>query len=126
VTAVILDAGALVAVDRGDRRMLARLLAAHTNGDTLVTNAMVVAQAWRDDRRQAVLARFLRGVEVRSIDEATGRAAGRLLGMTGSSDPVDAALVLLATRGDRIVTSDPRDLSILAEAAGLEVTIVPC
>jgi hypothetical protein len=126
VTAVILDAGALVAVDRGDRRMLARLLAAHTTGDTLVTNAMVVAQAWRDDRRQAVLARFLRGVEVRPIDEATGRAAGRLLGMTGSSDPVDAALVLLATRGDRIVTSDPRDLSILAEAAGLEVTIVPC
>jgi hypothetical protein len=126
VTAVILDAGALLAVDRGDRRMLARLLAARMTGDTLLTNPMIVAQAWRGDRRQAVLARFLRGVEVRSIDEATGRAAGRLLGMTGSSDPVDAALVLLAARGDRIVTSDTGDLSILAEAAGLDLTLVPC
>ena len=51
--------------------------------------------------------------------------AGELLGVTRTHDVIDAAVVLLASDGDRIATSDPDDLELLALAAGLEVEIVP-
>lgn len=58
MSALVLDAGALIAVDRDDRAMLARLRAAERHGLELRTNAMVVAQVWRDSQgRQAGLAR---------------------------------------------------------------------
>lgn len=85
-----------------------------------------MAQAWRDGARQARLARLLRATDVREIDESVGRSAGELLGRSGSSDVVDATVVLLADAGDRIVTSDPSDIARLADAAGSSATIVPC
>jgi hypothetical protein len=127
VTALILDAGALVAVDRDERAMIARLRAAAEHGLELRSNAMVVAQAWRDPHgRQAGLARLLRAVEVRAIDHETGRAAGVLLGAAHTNDPIDATVVLLAAPGDRILTSDPADLTRLAAAASNRAVIVPC
>jgi hypothetical protein len=79
VSALILDAGALVAVDRDDRAMIARLRAAQQHGLELRTNAMVVAQVWRDRHgRQANLARLLRAVDVRVISQCDGRDAGVL------------------------------------------------
>jgi hypothetical protein len=127
VTALVLDAGALVAVDRGDRSMIARLAVAQQHGIELRSNAMVVAQVWRDRQvRQAGLARLLRAVDVRAISQENGRQAGVLLGLTGTSDPVDATVVLLARTGDRILTSDPSDLTRLASAAGTAAVIVAC
>jgi hypothetical protein len=88
---------------------------------------MVVAQVWRGrGSRQANLAALLRGVEVRDIDEATGRSAGRLLGLAGTHDAVDASVVLLARSGDAILTSDPDNLRRLVEAAGTAARIVAC
>jgi hypothetical protein len=125
VSVLVLDAGALVAADRGDRAMIARLRAAQQHGLDLRSNAMVVAQVWRDDRgRQVGLARLLQGVDVRAVSPADGRQAGVLLGLAGSSDPVDATVVLLASPGDRILTSDPRDLEALAQAAANRAVIV--
>jgi hypothetical protein len=127
VTALVLDAGALVAVDRGDRSMIARLAVAQQHGIELRSNAMVVAQVWRDRQgRQAGLARLLRAVDVRAISHENGHQAGVLLGLTGTSDPVDATVVLLARPGDRILTSDPSDLTRLASAAGTAAIIVAC
>jgi hypothetical protein len=127
VTALILDAGALVAVDRDDRPMIARLLAAQQHGLELRSNAMVVAQAWREPHgRQVGLARLLRAVDVRTIDHEIGRAAGVLLGATHTNAPIDATVVLLAAPGDRILTSDPADLIKLATAASNQAVIVPC
>ena len=127
MSALILDAGALVAVDRGNRAMIARLRAAQQHGLDLRSNAMVVAQVWRDRHsRQAGLAQMLRAVDVRAVSPDDGRRAGVLLGMTGTSDPVDATVVLLATPGDRIVTSDPQDLAALAEAAANRAVIIAC
>ncbi len=127
MSALILDAGALVAVDRGDRAMIARLRAAQQHGLDLRSNAMVVAQVWRDRHgRQAGLAQLLRAVDVRAVSPEDGRRAGVLLGMTGTSDPVDATVVLLASPGDRIVTGDPNDLAVLAEAAANRAVIVAC
>ena len=127
MTALILDAGALVAVDRDDRAMIARLRAAQQHGLELRSNAMVVAQAWRDPKgRQVQLARLLHAVDVRAIDSRVGRAAGVLLGAANTSDPIDATVVLLAAPGDRILTSDPADLTRLATAAASGAVIVPC
>ena len=127
MTALILDAGALVAVDRDDREMVARLQAAQQHGLELRSNAMVVAQAWRDPHgRQVQLARLLNAVDVRGIDPEAGRAAGVLLGVANTSDPIDATVVLLAAPGDRILTSDPADLTRLARAASSRAVIVPC
>ena len=127
MSALILDAGALVAVDRGNRAMIARLRAAQQHGLDLRSNAMVVAQVWRDRHgRQAGLAQLLRAVDVRAVSPDDGRRAGVLLGVTGTSDPVDATVVLLASPGDRIVTSDPQDLAALAEAAANRAVIIAC
>src|SRR5487761_2518578 len=127
MTALILDAGALLAVDRADRAMIARLRAAQQHGLDLRSNAMVVAQVWRDEGgRQARLSRLLRAVEVRGVEDRDGRAAGALLGRSGTSDPIDATVVLLAQPGDRILTSDPGDLRSLAEAAASRVLIIAC
>ncbi len=127
MTALILDAGALVAVDRDDRAMIARLRAAQQHGMELRSNAMAVAQVWRDPHgRQAQLARLLAAVDVRAIDHQAGRQAGLVLGQASAGDPIDATVVLLAAPGDRIMTSDPADLTKLAEAAGRRAVIVAC
>ena len=127
MTALVLDAGALVAVDRGDRPMMARLAVARQHSLELRSNAMVVAQVWRDRQgRQASLARLLRAVDVRAISHEDGRQAGVLLGQAGTTDPVDATVVLLARPGDRILTSDPDDLTKLASATGNSAVIVAC
>ena len=127
MSAVILDAGALLAVDRDDRAMIARLRAAQRNGLELRSNAMVVAQVWRDRRgRQVSLAQVLRAVDVRAVSQSDGRKAGVLLAEAGMADPIDATVVLLAAPGDRILTSDPRDLTRLAAAARNRAVIIPC
>ena len=127
MTALVLDAGALIAVDRDDRPMMARLAVAQRHGLELRSNAMVVAQVWRDRQgRQASLARLLRAVDVRAISHEDGRQAGVLLGQAGTTDPVDATVVLLARPGDRILTSDPDDLTRLASTAGNSAVIVAC
>jgi hypothetical protein len=125
VSALVLDAGALLAVDHDDRAMIARLRVAQRSGLDLRTNAMVVAQVWRDRRgRQASLARMLHAVDVRPVSPADGRAAGALLADARTADPIDATVVLLAAPGDRIITSDPGDLTRLAEAARNRAVII--
>jgi hypothetical protein len=123
---LILDAGALVAIERGNREVEALIkgeLQAHRHP---LTHGGVVGQVWRQGgSRQARLARFLAGVQVEALDDELGRRAGRLLARTRRTDVIDAAVVLLATDGDWILTSDPDDLEPLASAAGIHVDIVP-
>jgi hypothetical protein len=84
-------------------------------------------QVWRDRAgRQAVLARLLRAVEVCAVDERAGRDAGVLLGRAGTSDVVDATVALLARPGDRILTSDPDDITRLVQAGGVPAAVVRC
>jgi len=58
------------------------------------------------------------------VDDSLGRRAGILLGRSGQSDAIDAAVVCLAADGDDILTSDPGDLIALAEAADLHVELI--
>jgi hypothetical protein len=127
VSALILDAGALVAVDRDDRAMLARLRASQQHGLELRTNAMVIAQVWRDrNGRQANLARLLQAVDVRAVSQRDGRRAGVLQATAGTSEAIDATVVLLASAGDRILTGDPADMARLAAAADNRAVVVSC
>ena len=108
-----LDAGALIAFDRGDRRMIALLKQAVRERVGIRVPAGVVGQVWRGGARQATLARFLRSreVEVPALDEYVARAAGELCGLAGTADVIDASVVLTARKGrDSILTSDPDDL----------------
>ena len=127
MSALILDAGALIGADRNDRGVVAELRRAQEEGLELRTNPMVVAQVWRNRRgHQANLARLLQAVKVLPVHDEDGREAGELLGQAGTSDPIDATVVLLADPGDRILTSDPGDLTALVEAAKSRALIVDC
>lgn len=127
MSSLVLDAGAFVAVERGDRSIVARLEAAQLDAVQFRTSAIAIAQVWRDPMgRQANLARLLRSVDVRSVDQPLAREAGILLGRTGMSDTVDATVVLVAEDGDIILTSDPRDIARLAAAAERRVLVIAC
>jgi hypothetical protein len=121
---LVLDSGALIALGRNERPMWTRLKAAQMAGDLPVTHAGVVGQVCRGGPRQARLAQALAGVDVRALDEPLGRAAGELLGATGLSDVIDAAVVLVADDGDDIVTSDRDDFELLVSASGRHVELI--
>ncbi|HEX3872694.1 MAG TPA: hypothetical protein VHW26_01015 [Solirubrobacteraceae bacterium] len=121
--ALILDAGALIAVERGDRELAALLKVERRAGRAPITHGGVVGQVWRDGACQAVLARLLDALEIVALDATLGRRAGRLLAVCGGDDVIDAAVVLLADDGDVILTSDADDLRRLAAASGTHVEL---
>ncbi len=117
---IVLDTGALIALERGDKRMIALLRQALAQGRVFRVPAGVVGQAWRNGRVQVTLARFLRSVEVEIVplDEELARSCGELCGAAKASDVIDASVVILARkRRDLVVTSDPDDLRRLDPAA---------
>lgn len=122
--ALVLDAGALIAIERRDRNVIARLVAAHEAVEPVRTSTAAVAQVWRDGTRQATLARVLRGVEEVDIDSTQAREIGQLLRTTKSSDVVDAAIALIAQSGDEILTSDPSDIKALVQVRRVNVVSV--
>ena len=127
MSALVLDAGAFVAVDRGDRAMLARLRMAQRGGLELRSTGVVISQVWRDPAgRQADLARLLRSVDVQAVDERLGREAGVLLGRAGTRDAVDASVVAISRTGDRILTGDAGDIAPLIAASQRSIFITEC
>jgi len=123
---LVLDAGALIAVEQADRDVAALIKQELLAGRTPITHGGIVGQVWRGGiGRQANLARLLPALEIMAIDENLGRQAGLLLGATRTRDVIDAVLVLLAEDGDFVLTSDPDDIEPLAKASGLHVDIVP-
>ncbi len=122
---LILDAGALIAYERGSR-MVTALIATAAEGEIAVkTSTGVVAQVWRQSARQVALGKLLRGVEEIELTPARAREIGRLLGLARTFDVVDASLIELATSGDEILTSDPDDLAKVARHSGKTLIITP-
>ena len=116
VAGVTLDTGALIAIERGDRRLQAIIDEAAIAGAEIAVPAGVVARAWRGSARQARLSRFLAldAVICVPLDEPEARAAGALCGRAGTADIVDASVALCArARGHAAVTGDPQDLAAL-------------
>ncbi len=113
MSGVTLDAGALVAFERNQREVVAIIARAHERQVKLAAPAGVIGQVWRNGSRQARLAQLLGSglVEVESLDDWRARAAGQLCGVAGSTDVIDASVVLCArARAHTVLTSDPDDL----------------
>lgn len=121
----ILDAGALIALDRGDRGTWALLAEVHRAGQRPVVPAPVIAQAWRGERRQARLASVLSGADLVLADGPVARRAGELLGRARTTDVLDALVALAAQDrpGWEVLTSDPGDIHHLLQTLNIERTI---
>lgn len=114
---VTLDTGALIAIDRGDRRMFELLARARQVSATVTVPATALAQAMRDPVRQVRLIRLVRQTTTKivDLDRADAISVGRVLARTGTADIADAHVALTARRaGQAVVTSDPDDLHRLA------------
>lgn len=123
MSGVTYDTGALIAAERDSRSAwrLHRRLIERGMRPTLPT--VVLGQSWRGGP-QARLSRFVSGCRVEPFTEQQARAAGAALVASGSSDLIDAAVVVIAlARDDLIVTSDPDDLRRIASAIGRSVEV---
>jgi hypothetical protein len=116
VSGLTLDAGALIAFERNDRNIVAIVARAAELRLRLAVPAGVVGQVWRDGRRQARLATLLGSdvTETEPLDDHRARAAGQLCGVAGTTDVIDASVVLCArARGHGVLTTDPEDMQRL-------------
>jgi hypothetical protein len=119
---IVLDAGALVALDRGDRETTRVLHQTRAGG--VRTSCAVVAQVWRDGARQARLAFALKGIDVVPLDEETDRRIGELLRQTSTADVVDGHVALMARPGDYVATSDVGDIGRLLDARRVQAGLI--
>jgi hypothetical protein len=119
----VLDAGALVAVDRRDRMIGAQLRVLQQQGTPIRVSSAVVGQVWRDGRKQANLARVLAGVGIEALGQDDGRRIGELLAVAAATDVVDAHVALMAAHADLILTSDPGDIRRLLQARGVSARV---
>lgn len=110
---LVLDAGALIAFERADRLARSLVKEAVDRGSPILVPAAVLAQVWRDGRRQARLARLIASetTEIDVLDGDTAKAVGTVCGRSGTSDVVDGSVVLSASlHGAIVLTGDAADL----------------
>jgi predicted nucleic acid-binding protein len=120
---VVYDAGVLVAAERNDREVWADHRIRLALGIVPLTTAPVVAQVSRSDR-QAQLRRFLRGCEILAFSPDQAHEVGAILGQAGTSDVVDAHLVVTAaTTTSAVLTADVGDLQKVAQQLVTPVSV---
>lgn len=117
MSGITFDAGGLIALDRNDRRVLALVARAKERGMRITIPATALAQAIRNPSKQARLSRLIRQVEtdLLPLDGPDATTVGLLLARTGTTDVVDAHVVVCARRAKQaVVTSDANDLRRIA------------
>lgn len=115
---IVLDAGALIAIERNDRAVWGALKDAARRTWSVIVPSTALAQVWRGAPGQARLARVLQHCVVASFDPLA-REVGALCGRAGVDDICDAHVALVASRqGVRLFTSDPGDMAELLHAIG--------
>jgi hypothetical protein len=124
---LVFDAGALIALERGDRAMWAVLKLSALRTEDVLVPTTVLAQVWRARTTQATLARALAHCVAAPFDPVA-KQVGELCGRTKTSDICDAHVAIVAgTRGRALYTSDPNDLRRLLTAfGGLKPVVVRC
>jgi hypothetical protein len=121
---VTYDTAALVAADRGERRIWARHKALLALREVPTAPAPVVAQGWRGGSRQGRLARLLVGCEIEALDDEQARSVGSLAALAQTSDIVELCVAEGALRRrDLVVTSDPDDLKAIAAAVSRRLEV---
>jgi hypothetical protein len=125
VASLVLDAGALIAVERRSPRVQEIVRVARARNASLVVPTAALAQVVRPGGRQADLRRFLADSYLRfaGLDYHAALRIGALLGEAGANDVVDAAFVVCARDLGLapVITSDPADLRKLDPALPLVV-----
>lgn len=119
---ITLDTGALIALDRNDRRVVVLLARARETAARVTVPATAFAQAIRQPERQVRLARLVRQptTEVVALDRVDATHVGRLLAASGTPDVVDAHVVICARRvQQQVVTSDAADIRSLDPTIGV-------
>lgn len=121
--AIVYDAGALLAAERANPDFLALHDELTANRIRPLVPVVVLAQAWRGGP-QARLSRVLKACDIVPDDESVGRAAGTACGASRTSDVVDAIVIATAARHHApVVTSDPDDLTRIADAIGIKIRL---
>jgi hypothetical protein len=123
---LVLDAGALIHVEGNPRgRVYGACRDVLEAGAPALLPTVVLAQVWRASPRQAPLAVLRRMCRMVPFTEDVAEAVGRLLARSGTADVVDAAVIITAiSHGGAVLTSDPGDLKVLADAAGASVPLI--
>jgi predicted nucleic acid-binding protein len=125
IRGLTLDTGALIALERGDRRMRGVLATAAARNQPLTIPAPVVGEAWRGGHA-TWLNDLVSDANVEPTDLALAKAAGELQARTGTNQLVDAIVVASAARrADIVVTSDPHDIRRLADEYNRVVGVFP-
>jgi hypothetical protein len=121
---VTYDTSALIAADRGERRIWARHRALLGLREVPTVPAPVVAQSWRGGGRQALLSHLLAGCDVEALDDGQARSVGSLAARASTADIVDACVVEGALRRhDLVVSSDGDDLQAIAAAVSRRLEV---
>jgi hypothetical protein len=119
MSGVTFDAGGLIGLERGNRRVLVLLARAAERRMRVTVPATVLAQVIRAPARQARITRLVRqpGTDLAPLDGPDATAVGMLLAATATRDIVDAHVVVCARRFRQVViTSDGEDLRRLDAA----------
>jgi hypothetical protein len=119
----VLDAGALVAVDRRDRIIGGLLRVLQQHGTPIRVSSAVVGQVWRDGRKQANLTRVLAGVGIEPLGKDDGKRIGELLALARSANVVDAHVALMTAPADLVLTSDAGDIRALLQARNVAARV---
>jgi predicted nucleic acid-binding protein len=111
---LILDAAAVIALSRGERRLRALLRHALEIGMDIRIPVAILAETLRGGAQDAPVHRVRNAVAVFPTEEQTGRLAGAMLGATGGKNTVDALVAAEAVLSAAdVLTGDPHDLRTL-------------
>jgi hypothetical protein len=111
---VAYDAGFLIAADRNDRTVWGAHRTRLEAGLIPITTAPVVAQVSRTGR-QAQLRQILRGCQIDALTPDQAYEIGALMGRAGTTDVVDAHLMIVAAASlSTVLTTDLDDLRALS------------
>lgn len=110
--AATLDTGALIALERGDRRMGTVIRVALDDKLVLTVPTPVLTEWWRGKGRHAK--RILACVTIEPLSQRIAQIAGEAIAATPGATAIDAIVMASAAqRGDVVFTSDIHDLTRL-------------
>lgn len=129
MSALVLDTGALIALERGNRRAWVRLEEASEAFVAVLVPVGALAQTWRGYPRQALLARALKKCHEVPLDGQTAREVGELCGRAHTDDVIDASVAITAARASGrgkvdVLTSDQDDIVQLLAALRVPANVV--
>lgn len=109
---ITFDTGALIALERRQKRMRSIVTEATLQGLTITIPAPVLTEWWR--KPSAAQTNILRAFEVEPLTERLAKLAGEAIESVAHATPIDAIVMAsAASRGDIVFTSDFDDLDRL-------------